>query len=110
VIYKDGSDVEVLAKGYVLFDPVEVAEGTVKSSARGIIKEDGSFRMSTSREGDGVKPGKYRVAVAPPPAIVTRKKTPPVLLDQRLQDFQTSDLSYTVPGPNEEYTVTVWKP
>jgi hypothetical protein len=109
VVYKDGSDVSVLAGGKVLFDPAN--EEMEKVSARGEIQSDGSFAMSTYQNGDGVKPGKYRVMVAPPPFFAKRRgQERPRLLDERFQNFATSDLEITVTGSTDDYTVTVQKP
>src|SRR5436189_6055052 len=81
VEYKDGSDVSVLAGGWITFVPTDPEVN--KTSAQGEIKTDGSFQMSTYREGDGVVPGKYKVLVAPPRFTGGRFKTPPQLLDER---------------------------
>jgi hypothetical protein len=107
--YKDGSDASVLAGGKVLFDPADPE--MEKVSARGEIQPDGSFEMSTYQKGDGVKPGKYYVMVAPPPFFGKRRdQEPPRLLDERFQSFDTSGLDLTVTGPIDDYTVTVQKP
>src|SRR5438552_17588852 len=44
------------------------AEGK-KVSARGDVRDDGSFELSTYKLGDGVPPGKYKVQVNPPPMV-----------------------------------------
>jgi hypothetical protein len=98
VEYKDGSDVSVLAGGRVLFDPADPE--VLKQSARGTIQKDGSFQMSTYREGDGVPPGKYRVLVATP------KKQ---LLNPRYREFATSGLEITVTKARDDYKVVVEK-
>ncbi|HEY2414586.1 MAG TPA: hypothetical protein VGI40_20230, partial [Pirellulaceae bacterium] len=109
VVYKDGSDVSVLAGGKILFDPAE--DTPEKASARGDIQSDGSFEMSTYQTGDGVKPGKYRVMVAPPLFAAQRRgQERPRLLDERLRSFATSDLEITVTGHVDDYTVPVRKP
>ena len=107
VAYKDEADVSVLANGLVLFDPVDAE---VKVSARGEIKPDGSFRMSTFREGDGVMPGKYRVMLSPPAFRGKRNEVRPELFDPRFEDFETSGLDITVTGPVINYVITVDKP
>ena len=109
VVYKDGSDVSVLARGLVVFDPAEAEMPKVNS--RGEIQKDGSFQMSTYSEGDGVHPGKYRVMVTQPPFLrKNRDDVRPRLIDERYQDFETSGLEATVTGPMTDYTVTVQKP
>src|SRR5262249_7311347 len=105
----DGSDVSVLAGGWVTFVPTDPE---AKTSARGDIKEDGSFEMSTFREGDGVVPGKYTVLVAAPRFNVrgARYKIPPPLLDERFKDLKESGLEISVAGPVADFLVTVHKP
>jgi len=109
VVYADGSDVSVLAGGMVLFDPADPE--MEKESARGVIQANGSFEMSMASKGDGVKPGKYYVMVAPPPLIGKRRdQGRPRLLDESFRSFTTSGLEITVTGPVDDYTVTVRKP
>jgi hypothetical protein len=108
VVYKDGSDVSVLAKGHVLFSPD--SPEMEKISPRGEIQPDGSFEMSTYTSGDGVKPGKYRVMVTPPIFLASSKTPRPALLDERFGSFDTSGLEITVTAPLENYTITVEKP
>ena len=84
VVYEDGSDISVLIGGLITFYPVD-AEGT-PVSARGEIQLDGSFRMSTYKEGDGVVSGK------------------------RFLDFETSGLEITVNEAVNDYTIKVRKP
>src|SRR5262245_60221001 len=59
VVYEDGSR---LVEGIVIG---ESGEGDRKVMARGSVQPDGTFRWGTERPGDGAKPGKYRVVVAP---------------------------------------------
>jgi hypothetical protein len=109
VVYKDGSDVSVLAKGKVLFSPAN--PDMERISPRGEIQPDGTFQMSTYASGDGVKPGKYRVMVTQPIFFPkSRGEQRPVLLDERFASFDTSGLEITVTGPIDDYTITVEKP
>jgi hypothetical protein len=109
VVYKDGSDVSVLAGGKVLFDPAD--SGMEQVSARGDIQPDGSFVMSTSQSGDGVKPGKYLIMVSPPPFFAKRRgQTAPRLLHALFRSFDTSGLEINVSGPVDDFIVTVQKP
>ena len=110
VVYKNGSDASVLARGMVEFNPADPEMPKVRAS--GEIQSDGSFKMSTPGEGDGVRPGTYQVLVTPPPFFPkkSRDELPPQLLDERFQKFATSGLEITVTGPVTDYTVTVQKP
>jgi hypothetical protein len=108
VVYKDGSGIAVLERGQIVFDPADPS--APKASARGEIRKDGSFTMSTYKEGDGVVPGAYRIMVVPPPYFGIRGSSPPELFDSRYEDFETSGLSITVTGPVDDFVVTVEKP
>jgi hypothetical protein len=57
VTLEDGTP---LARGMVMFE--SSGEG-VPVMARGELKPDGSYQLSTYRPGDGVPPGKYRVQI-----------------------------------------------
>jgi hypothetical protein len=108
IVFADGSDPAVLARGLVLFDPVDLEVS--KSSARGEIQADGTFRMSTATTGDGVAPGKYRVMINPPRIVVDRDKTPPQVVNERFRSFETSGLEITVDQDKSDYVITVAKP
>src|SRR4051794_7456446 len=59
VTLDDGTPV---SKGLVVF------EGTVDGKpvmARGEVKADGHYQLSTTKPGDGIPPGKYRVLINP---------------------------------------------
>src|SRR5262245_8744703 len=60
VVYRDGSP---FTKGKVVFEPLEAE---VKVSALGEVHKDGTFRLGTYGEADGVPEGRYRVLVVPP--------------------------------------------
>ena len=52
-----------LPDGQVVFKPKSIAEGLPKRPATGYINPDGTFRLATFRNGDGVVPGEYHVLV-----------------------------------------------
>src|SRR5262249_41535734 len=71
VTWENGTEARELVGGLVI---CESENGQV--GARGDIEQDGSFRLTTYKPGDGLLPGKYRVAVVeyspkepPPPPI-----------------------------------------
>jgi hypothetical protein len=98
VVWADGTAAKELAGGMVIFESTQAP-----LSARGEVREDGSFRLTTEVPDDGVPPGEYRVLVSqsrPEPDGITRPPPPP--MDPRFEDFKTSGLTYTVqPGKNE---------
>src|SRR6516165_3170592 len=75
VTYPDGSPV---TEGSVVFESKDQEKTTM---ARGEIRSDGSFELGTFKPGDGARPGKYRVLVAPksdPNAVDKPAKKPPI--------------------------------
>jgi hypothetical protein len=98
VTYPDGSPV---TEGLVVFESKDQEKTT---TARGEIRSDGSFELATFKPGDGARPGKYRVLVAPkfdPNAVDRPSKKPP--FHSRYGEFKTSglELDVTAAGPNE---------
>jgi len=92
-------DGRALTRGMVIF---EGQHDGVAIMARGQIKSDGSYQLSTERPGDGVPPGKYRVQINPMDLseVPDEKKNLP--FDIKYLRFSTSGLEYEVKaGPNE---------
>lgn len=80
-------------------------------NARGTIKDDGTFAVSTFREGDGALEGKHKVVVHPP-AVNTRpsEPTPKSNVHSRYGSYDSSGLTVDVsPGVNK-VSFTVEKP
>lgn len=50
-------------EGGVLFTPIERTAELPMREARGNMNADGTFTLTTFKEGDGVLPGKYRVKI-----------------------------------------------
>jgi hypothetical protein len=102
VTYPDGRPV---TEGLVVFE----SDGAGKPvTARGDIRPDGRYELSTFRPGDGVPPGKYHVLVAPrsdPNAVDRAPKPPP--FDPRYASFQTSGLEVEVAGGTADYPIQV---
>ena len=106
VNWKDGSPAKELAGSQVIFDLPEK-----KTSARGTIQADGTFRLTTNKPDDGALAGDYKVliievgrkALGGPDASALA----PGAMDSRYSDPSTSDLKATVgSGPNN-ITLTV---
>lgn len=95
-----------LTAGLVVFEPLDPAE---KVSARGEIREDGTFRLGTRKDDDGAPPGRYRVLLVPPePPNPDRRPRPP--FHRRYEQFHTSPLEYTVGRGANDFTIEVEKP
>ena len=92
VAFADGTP---LTQGMVVFD--SVAE-TAAVGARGVIGSDGSFRMGTRGDADGVPAGRYRVAIALPARDgdtgAVNMSGPAVAA--KFTAFETSGLEFTV--------------
>lgn len=98
IVWADGTPAKELAGGLVVFECT-----SAPFCARGEIKEDGSFRLTTERPEDGVMPGAYRVLVSQLRPDDDIRPPPPLPLDTRFEAFETSGLTYTVQpaGRNE---------
>jgi hypothetical protein len=79
-------------------------------SAAALVQADGTFVVSSEADGDGARPGAYRVRIIPPEADETgneddddpnyrRRKRPQML--RKYQSFDTSGLEFTVSESGE---------
>jgi hypothetical protein len=103
VVFADKSP---LAGGNIEFAP---QSGQIRTSARGVIGDDGTFVLTTFREGDGAIEGKHRVLIIPARRRGELPGKAARTLDGKYQDFATSGLEATVSadGPNDfEFVVT----
>jgi hypothetical protein len=84
--------------GNITFTPAEVTKSA--RLATGQIQSDGSFAMTTLKQGDGVLPGTYRVAIssAPPPPmeIIEGQVIPTGPVPVSYNDPSSSGLEVTV--------------
>ena len=89
-----------------------VFEGQVSGkavTARGDVQADGSYELSTLKPGDGVPPGKYRVAVVPPP-MVNAEGPSTLPFHTKYTSFETSGLEFEVArGKKNEFPIQVTK-
>jgi hypothetical protein len=100
IVWEDGNPATELATAQVVFDlPAK------QTSARGSVRPDGAFRLTTFKPDDGALPGDYKVMVLE----VARKTMPgdstrlmPGVIDTRYADPSTTDLTASVkPGVNK---------
>jgi|LakMenE18May11ns_1017448.scaffolds.fasta_scaffold9867875_1 hypothetical protein len=96
VAFADGSP---LPTGRVV---VSYGDGTASS---GSINPDGTFRVGTLKQSDGMRPGTYRVAVKDAYVEVQKngETVSEPLIHKRFADPATSGLEFTVPDK------TVWE-
>jgi hypothetical protein len=75
-VYLDADPATELAGWTVLFSSSEKHKG-----ATGVIKEDGTYSLGSSRPNDGAVPGTYEVTVSPPdaPGASERSKARPAV-------------------------------
>ena len=104
VALDDGSP---LTKGLVVF---ERADGGPALSARGEIRADGRYELSTDKPGDGVPPGKYRVLVNPLDLsdVPDEKKNLP--FDVKYVRFETSGLVCEVKVGETDFPIKLDRP
>jgi hypothetical protein len=106
----DGSP---LTAGVVEFDSV-TDDPKRHAVARGKVEPDGTFRLSTYREGDGAVEGRHRVVVMPAPVLAEdmRPGQPPPRpnVHPRFGNYETSGLEVTVKPGRNEVTLTVEGP
>jgi hypothetical protein len=106
VTFADGSPV---SEGMVVFESMDMEPAL---AARGQIRADGTFELTTHHAGDGAPAGKYRALVAPkydPNAVDKPRK--PASIDGRYTEFKTSGLEFevTASGPND-FAIRVTRP
>lgn len=102
VVWSDGSPAAELAQGQVVFE-----SAALKTSARGDIRPDGGFLLSTFQADDGVLPGEYKVLVLEHRPAPEGKPVAPAVMNPKFSDFATSGLTATVTNGPNPVTVTV---
>jgi hypothetical protein len=96
-----------LTRGLVIFERVE---GGAPLTARGYIQEDGRYQLSTEKTGDGVPPGRYKVAINPLDTsdVPDEKKVLP--FDIKYLNLKTSELECEVKSEPNEYPIKLSGP
>ena len=97
-----------LPGGMVVFAPVA---GGTSGGARGYIREDGTFTLSTERPEDGSFAGKYRVLVVPPSKKGGEEvAAAPPPIDPRYAEFDGSGLEVEVTPERHHFEFTLDPP
>ena len=99
VVYWDAPDTPATdLEGYVVtFE--STGEGTELASATGTVKADGTFQVSTFKEGDGALRGKQLIALTPP--ILASGAVAPSKILPKYHDLRASGLEADIgPGKN----------
>jgi hypothetical protein len=100
--FDDGQPAKELVGGSVEFDLIGG-----KTSARGKIGKDGTFRMTTYEPDDGALPGRHRVLIKPPVVTQDVKGPPADVMDRRYQTYQTSGLEVSVEEKSNRITLKI---
>jgi hypothetical protein len=99
VALDDGTPV---TRGLVIFERVD---GGPPVTARGEIQADGSYQLSTEKEGDGVPTGRYKVIVNPLDLSDVPDEQKVLPFDVKYLSFQTSGLECEVKAGDNEYPI-----
>lgn len=91
-----------LEKGLLVF---ERTEGGPPLTARGDVKPDGQYELSTEKPGDGVPPGKYRICLNPLDTsdVPDEKKVLP--FDRKYLNPSSSGLEYEVKAGDNQFDI-----
>jgi hypothetical protein len=104
VTFDDGTPI---TRGLVVF---ERTGGGPPITARGEIKPDGSYELSTDKPGDGVPAGTYRVLVNAMDLSDVPDEQKKLPFDFKYQKFETSGLEFEVKAGPNEYPIKLARP
>lgn len=105
VTFEDGKP---LAFGKVVF--FGTSENAVRANGAGFLNEKGEFRIGVRQDGDGLPPGRYRVAIQ---GTETTSETKPDsgrylvknIINSKYQSPETSEIQFEV--PSNDYNIRV---
>jgi hypothetical protein len=103
VTLEDGTTV---SKGMIV---VERMEGGDPITAQGAIQSDGSYELSTTKPGDGVPPGKYRVLINAMDLSDVPDEQKDIPFHYKYLSFKTSDLELEVKRGSNDYPIRLTK-
>jgi hypothetical protein len=107
VVYADGSP---MLGGAIMFEAVD---NPLKIMSQGTIdNENGTFTLTTYKDGDGAMAGAYRVIIRGRRSNPKSEVVDPVTIGQvhpRFMSFDTSGLEYTVEPKKNEFVITIEK-
>ena len=91
-------DDEPLGGGSVMFESVARGEEGKSYTARGTIRPDGSYRLTTFEQDDGAVAGRHRVSVIGTSIMPAESETPVsvVLPPEKYSSSETSGLEFEV--------------
>ena len=104
VTLDDGSP---LTKGLVVF---ERTDGGPPITARGEIKSDGRYELSTDKPGDGVPQGRYKVLINPMDLSDIPDEQKHLPFDVKYTKFTTSGLECEVKAGGTDFPIKLDRP
>jgi hypothetical protein len=96
-----------LTKGLVVFERVD---GGAPITARGNVRPDGTYELSTGKPGDGVPPGRYKVLVNPLELSDVPDEQKNLPFDARYTKFETSGLEFEVKAGSNDCPIKLDRP
>jgi hypothetical protein len=94
-----------LTRGMVVFESLDGTQG-----ARGMIKPDGRYELSSAVPGDGVRPGRYRVLVSALDMSDVPDEQKTLAFDVKYTRFQTSGLEVEVKAGRNDVPIELSRP
>ncbi len=95
--------------GMIYFAPVEPAPGFPRMPGMGDVETDGSFRVTTQPDRDGLVPGTYRASLEIWEVPPTMGGPPPKsFVPQQYQTASTSGLEIVVPADATDNVEVSW--
>ena len=108
VVFSDGSP--MTAGGVVMFQSLDTKSAELTLDAKGELREDGTFELSTRDLGPGAAAGEYKALVRANPDFKKNPQYPPPTIHPRFNRFQTSGLEFTVEEGENDFTIVVELP
>ena len=105
IVYMDGTLATNLAGYTVEFESIDGKIDSKRVSANGTVTKEGTFMLTTLKEGDGALVGKHRVLISPPGADGDTPSKPHVIMPKYVS-YETSGLTAEV-GSTSRATVTL---
>ena len=99
VTFSDGSP---LTSGRIMFE-------NDQRTYTAAIKDDGTFNMGMLKDGEGIPPGEYRVAVMAIEPGSENAEKPPLLTHSKYASSRTSGITYTI-QKNTDVAIVVERP
>jgi hypothetical protein len=98
----DGSPI-ACESGTVLFQPSSSGDGATGQPATGSVAADGTFTMMTRVQGDGVKPGQYKVVLQ----LWKNYRESALAVPKKYGDVTTTPLEATVDADHTQFEFKV---